>query len=97
MNYKDIVKDISLIKSRRSDFISKFDFDYDFIYYSIIKSVNNNHINSIRVHKYLTDNQKLGKVKTARFLETIDLNENTKISQLNENNIIQIANYCSKI
>ena len=97
MNYKDIVKDISLIKSRRSDFISKFDFDYDFIYYSIIKSVNNNHINSIRVHKYLTDNKKLGKVKTARFLETIDLNENTKISQLNENNIIQIANYCSKI
>ncbi len=97
MNYKDIVKDISLIKSRRSDFISKFDFDYDFIYYSIIKSVNNNHINSIRVHKYLTDNKKLRKVKTARFLETIDLNENTKISQLNENNIIQIANYCSKI
>ena len=95
MNYKDIIKQIILIKKERSEFISKFEIKYNFVYDSLIDAVNKNSINSIRVHKYLTDNKQLGKVKTARFLETIDLNENTKISQLNENNIIQIAKFTS--
>ena len=93
MNYKDIIKQIILIKKERSEFISKFEIQYNFVYDSLIDAVNKNSINSIRVHKYLTDNKKLGKVKTSRFLESIDLNENTKISQLNENNIIKIAKY----
>jgi len=93
MNYKDIINKIILIKKERSVFINKFEVQYNFVYETLIDAVNNNNINSIRVHKYLTDNMKLGKVKTSRFLESIDLNENTKISQLNENNIIKIAKY----
>jgi len=93
MKYKDILKEIDLIKTQRSDFINNFDIDYKYAYDSLIKSVNNNHINSIRVHKYLTNNKKLGKVSTAKFLQTIDLNENTKISELNQNIILKIANF----
>ena len=95
MNYKDINKRIILIKNERSEFLNKFDIKFDFVYDSLISAVKNNRINSIRVHKYLTSNNKLGKVKTARFLETIDLNENTKIYQLNEDKIIEIAKFSS--
>ena len=96
MKYKYILKEILLIKSGRSEFISKFDIDYDIVYDSLIKAVNNNSINSIRVHKYLTNNKKLGKVETARFLATIDLSESTKILELNSEHINKIAKYCTK-
>ena len=93
MKYKDILKEIELIKTQRSDFINKFEDDYDYVYESLNNAVNNNSINSIRVHKYLTNNKILGKVKTAKYLQTIGLNENTKISELNQNLIIKISNF----
>jgi len=93
MKYKDILKEIELKKTQRSDFINNFDIDYEYVYDSLIKSVKNNSINSIRVHKYLTNNKKLGKVSTAKFLQSIDLNENTKISELNQNTILKIAEF----
>ena len=93
MKYKDILKEIELIKIQRSDFINKFEDDYDYVYESLNKAVNNNSINSIRVHKYLTNNKILGKVKTAKYLQTIGLNENTKIFELNQNLIIKISNF----
>ncbi len=96
MNYKNILKEINLIKSNRSDFISQFDIEYDTVYDSLIEAVSDNCINSIRVHKYLTSNKKLPKVSTARFLESIDLNENTKILELNKSNISNIAEFSSR-
>ena len=93
MKYKDILKEIDLIKTERSDFINKFHNDYEFVYDTLNNAMNNKAINSIRVHKYLTDNKILGKVKTAKYLETIGLNENTKISELNQNLIMKIANF----
>ncbi len=93
MKYKDILKEIEVIKKKRRDFISKFDIDNEYVYDSLIKAVNNNSINSIRAHKYLTYNKKLGKVTTAKFLQTIELSENTKISELNESKIIKIAEF----
>ena len=93
MKYKEILKEIDLIKKQRSDFISKFDINYEIVYDSLFNAVNNNAINSIRLHKYLTNNNKLGKVKTAKFLQTIGLNENTKISELNNSIILKIANF----
>jgi len=97
MSYNDILKKIIAIKANRIDFISKFEIEYEFVYDSLIEAVNNNNINSIRIHKYLTDNKKLGKVQTARFLHTIDLDESTKIFELNKEHIIKIAKYsCHK-
>ncbi len=97
MKYKDILKDINSIKELRSEFINKFDNEFDHVYASLNKAVKNNLLNSIRVHKYLTDNQKLGKVNTARFLESINLDENSKISVLNKKEIKNIAQYsCEK-
>ena len=93
MKYKDIVREIELVKKQRSNFINKFEIDYEFVYDSLIKAVTNNSINSIRVHKYLTDNKKLGKVKTAKYLQTINLNESTKISELNKNIILKISEF----
>ena len=96
MKYKDILSDINSIKSQRFDFINKFEKHYDFVYDSLIEATENNILNSIRVHKFLTNNNKLGKVNTARFLNNIELNENTKISQLKEEEIIKIAKYSSE-
>jgi len=68
MKYKDILKEIELKKTQRSDFINNFDIDYEYVYDSLIKSVKNNSINSIRVHKYLTNNKKLGNVWKLKLL-----------------------------
>ena len=93
MKYKDIVKEIARIKIQRSDFINKFHNDHEFVHDSLIDAVNDKTLNSIRLHKYLTDNKILGKVKTAKYLQTIGLNENTKILELNQILIKKIANF----
>ena len=96
MKYNDILSDIKSIKLKREDFLNKFDNQYDYVYDSLIEATQNNVLNSIRVHKYLTNNNKLGKVNTARFLDNINLNENTKIIELKEVDIIKIAKYSSE-
>jgi len=96
MKYNDILSDIKSIKLKREDFLNKFDNQYDSVYDSLIEATKNNVLNSIRVHKYLTNNNKLGKVNTARFLDNINLNENTKIIELKEVDIIKIAKYSSE-
>ena len=70
--------------------------NYESVIESLTQAVNNNKLNSIRLHKYLTDNKKLGKVNTARYLDSIGLNETIKISELNDDLIIKIATYCSE-
>ena len=96
MNYKEILKNVNDIKNLRTDFIENFDIKYEYVIETLTQAVNNNKLNSIRLHKYLTNNKKLGKVNTARFLESIGLNENIRISELNDDLIIKIAKYCSE-
>jgi len=96
MSYKDILINIKNIKNLRNDFILNFDTNYESVIETLTQAVNNNKLNSIRLHKYLTDNKKLGKVNTARYLDSIGLNETIKISELNDDLIIKIAKYCSE-
>tara|TARA_B100000427_G_scaffold67969_1_gene54361 strand:+ start:1875 stop:2168 length:294 start_codon:yes stop_codon:yes gene_type:complete len=96
MSYKDILINVKNIKNLRNDFIFNFDVNYESVIESLTQAVNNNKLNSIRLHKYLTDNKKLGKVNTARYLDSIGLNETIKISELNDDLIIKIAKYCSE-
>ena len=96
MNYKKILKNVNDIKKLRTDFIENFDIECENVIKTLTQAVNNNELNSIRLHKYLTNNKKLGKVNTARYLESIGLNETIKISELNDDLIIKIAKYCSK-
>ena len=96
MKYKDILSNIMKIKKQREDFINNFQTDKDIVYESLMKAVDNDHLNSIRVHKYLTSNKLLGKVVTARYLESINLNENTKIYELTTDEISNISSYSIK-
>jgi len=96
MNYKNILTNIIKIKKQREDFINNFQTDKDIVYESLMKAVDNDHLNSIRVHKYLTSNKLLGKVVTARYLESINLNENTKIYELTTDEISNISSYSIK-
>ena len=96
MKYKDILSDIMKIKKQRKDFINNFQTDKDIVYESLMKAIDNDHLNSIRVHKYLTSNKLLGKVVTARYLESINLNENTKIYELTTDEISNISSYSIK-
>ena len=96
MSYKDILINVKNIKNLRTNFIVNFDVNYESVIESLTQAVNNNKLNSIRLHKYLTDNKKLGKVNTARYLDSIGLNETIKISELNDDLIIKIAKYCSE-
>ncbi len=96
MSYKNILINVKNIKNLRNDFIVNFDVNYESVIESLTQAVNNNNLNSIRLHKYLTDNKKLGKVNTARYLDSIGLNETIKISELNDDLIIKIAKYCSE-
>ena len=96
MKYKDILSDIVKIKKEREDFINNFQRNKDIVYESLMKAIDNDHLNSIRVHKYLTSNKLLGKVVTARYLESINLNENTKIYELTTDEISNISSYSIK-
>ncbi len=96
MKYKNILTNIIKIKKQREDFINNFQTDKDIVYESLMKAVDNDHLNSIRVHKYLTSNKLLGKVVTARYLESINLNENTKIYELTTDEISNISSYSIK-
>tara|TARA_B100000482_G_scaffold107692_1_gene77689 strand:+ start:518 stop:811 length:294 start_codon:yes stop_codon:yes gene_type:complete len=96
MKYKDILSSIIKIKKQREDFINNFQTDKDIVYESLMKAIDNEHLNSIRVHKYLTSNKLLGKVVTARYLESINLNENTKIYELTTDEISNISSYSIK-
>ena len=93
MKFEDVKRNIKVIKDQRMDFINNFDNKYENVHKSLIQAKDNNYLNTIRIHKYLTENKKLGKVKTSRFLQEIGLDENTKISDLNISLIEKIANY----
>ena len=81
------------IKNKRRDFINSFEKNIENIDNELIRASNDNQLNSIRIHKYLTKTGVLGKVKTARFLDDIGLNEKSILSDLNDNYIESISNY----
>ena len=85
------------IKKERNDFINSFNLEYENFDNVLKDAVNNSKINSIRVHKLLTENGHIGKVKTMRFLNDIGLDENTKIYELENRSIDKIKNFIETI
>lgn len=91
-----LIRDIESIKALRNDFLNDFVIKSD-LATILTEASGNNLLNSIRIHKYLTSTSLIGKVKTARFLESIKLTEKTTIKQLSENNINKIASFVSEL
>jgi len=91
-----LITDIETIKIERNNFLNDLDLQSELK--TILKQASkNNYINSIRVHKYLTSTGLVGKVITARFLESIQLSEKTTINQLSDKNINDIAIFLKQI
>jgi hypothetical protein len=91
-----LINEINSIKILREEFLNNFSLDSSL--QSILKEVvTNNNLNSIRIHKYLTNAGLIGKVKAARFLESIELTEKTKIKDLNDVQIEEIDSFVGKI
>jgi len=88
-------KEIQDIKLKRDQFLKSFSPDgtskNDILTAS--KDVN---LQSIRVHKFLTSTGEMGKVATAKFLDSIDLTESTKLIELNNKQIDAIIEYVKK-
>ena len=92
----NLLNEINNIKLLRDNFLNNFNFQLN-IEEELLQATNDNNINSIRIHKYLTNSGLIGKVKTARFLDSINLSEKTKIKDLNKNHIKEITMYVSKL
>ena len=90
-----LISDIESIKKMRVEFIDSFHVNSD-LQNILLQASSNVNLCSIRIHKYLTKTGLIGKVKTARFLESIDLTEKSTISQLNQNKINQITSFVSQ-
>ena len=91
-----LIRDIEAIKALRNEFLNDFLIKSDLINI-LTEASGNNFLNSIRIHKYLTSTALIGKVKTARFLESIELTEKTTIKQLSEANINKIASFVNEL
>ena len=91
-----LIRDIESIKALRNEFLNDFVIKSD-LTTILTEASGNNLLNSIRIHKYLTSTALIGKVKTARFLESIELTEKTTIKQLSEANIRKIASFVSEL
>ena len=92
----NLINEINNIKLLRDNFINNFNLQLN-IEEELLRATNDNNLNSIRIHKYLTNAGLVGKVKTARFLDSINLSEKTKIKDLNKNHIQEITMYVSKL
>ena len=92
----NLLNEINNIKLLRDNFLNNFNLQLN-IEEELLQATNDNNLNSIRIHKYLTNTGLIGKVKTARFLDSIKLSEKTKIKDLNKNHINQITMYVSKL
>ena len=85
-------KEIQEIKFQRDQFLNSFS-TRKLSKNDIVNASNDTILQSIRVHKYLTSTGEIGKVATAKFLSSIDLNENTKLIDLNNEQIDAIIEY----
>ena len=93
---KTLIRDIEGINAFREELLNDFVINSD-LTNILTEASGNNFLNSIRIHKYLTSTALIGKVKTARFLESIELTEKTTIKQLSEANINKIAEFVSEL
>ena len=92
----NLINEINNIKLLRDNFLNNFNLQLN-IEEELLQATNDNNLNSIRIHKYLTNTGLVGKVKTARFLDSINLSEKTKIKDLNKNHIKEITMYVGKL
>ena len=85
------------IKNYRRSFIESFDI-YDVeLQNKLINASKDINLQSLRIHKFITHNGDIGKVSFARFLSTINLDEQTRIMELNISNIEDIVNFIENI
>ena len=85
------------IKNYRKAFIESFDKNDIELQNKLINASKDINLQSIRIHKYVTHNGHIGKVVFARFLDSIGLDEQTRIKQLNNSNIKDIVNFIENI
>ena len=93
MRLNNFNHDVVSIKLKRNNFLINFSMMNDDLFENLRTSRSDNELNSIRVHKYLTHTKVVGKVETARFLDTIGLDEKTTIGQITDKNISQILDF----
>ena len=92
MNLNKEIQDINL---KRDHFLKSFSTD-KISTNDIVSASKNIYLQSIRVHKFLTSTGEMGKVATAKFLDSIDLTENTKLIELNNKQIDAIIEYVKR-
>ena len=85
------------IKNYRRSFIESFDTNDIELRNKLINASKDINIQSLRIHKFITHNGDIGKVSFARFLSTINLDEQTRIMELNISNIEDIVNFIENI
>jgi hypothetical protein len=88
-------KEIKDIKLKRDHFLKSFSPSV-ISTNDIINASQDIYLQSIRVHKLLTSTGEVGKVATAKFLDSINLTENTKLIELNKKQIDAIIEYVKR-
>ena len=88
-------KEIQEIKFKRDQFLKSFS-PGEVSTNDIENASKDINLQSIRVHKFLTSNGEMGKVATAKFLDTINLNENSKLIELDNRQIEAIIEYVKR-
>ena len=88
-------KEIQNIKLKRDHFLKSFS-PSEISTNDIINASKDIYLQSIRVHKFLTSTGEMGKVATAKFLDSINLTENTKLIELNNKQIEAIIEYVKR-
>ena len=91
------ISNILDIKNYRRFFIESFDTNDKELQNKLINATNDINLQSIRIHKFITHNGSIGKVSFARFLSTINLDEQTRIMELNIANIEDIVNFIENL
>ena len=85
------------IKNYRRSFIESFDTNDIELKNKLIYASKDINLKSLRIHKFITHNGDIGKVSFARFLSTINLDEQTRIMELNISNIEDIVSFIENL
>ena len=88
----NLYKEIQNIKRERDIFINSFN-PLNLTEEDFINTCENINLQSIRVHKYLTSTGDIGKVATAKFLSSINLDENSRFTDIDKKQIKLIIEY----
>ena len=91
----NLYKEIEEIRNARIQHLNSFD-PTTLTEEQLVNACNDINLKSIRIHKYLTHNGFIGKVASARYLDSIKLNENSKLMDLNQLQIISILEYVNQ-